>query len=566
MFKFCDVFIVMTLLRDFVLDERSRRKTAPAFGLINYLSLFCSLFCLINLDSANRPNVVLIMADDMGFSDLGCYGGEIETPHLDALAANGLRFTQFYTTSKCVPTRASILTGLYQHQVGMGWMEGTNMRFPGYVGDLYSNCATIAQLLERNGYRTYMTGKWHLTYYRYHGPDGPKHNWPKQRGFQEFYGTIHGSPVYFSLRGLTNGNRQVTPPKGLYYTDVISDHAVRYLRKHQQFFPDKPFFMYVAYTAPHFPLKAKPEDIEKYIGRYQDGWEATRKARYERLIEMGIIDNEWALTEKDAPDWDSLTDQEQTLWDKRMAIYAAQVDSMDQGIGRIVSALKETGQLDNTLLLFLSDNGATDYIPDDYRTGIEILGTDLSSDSQQGPWANVSNTPFRRYKRQSHEGGIAAPFIAHWPDRIKSRGELTHSVGHVIDIMPTALEIAGVTYPEKLGDYPLLPLEGKSLKSTLLGENEYKDRTLYFEHQGNWGIRSGDWKLVYYGATDKRELFNMVDDRTETNDLIDIQPEIAAELFAQWDAWAKRCNVYPLSNSKPWNYSQDPFKGNYNLN
>lgn len=513
----------------------------------------------------DRPNIVLIMADDMGYSDLGCFGGEIDTPNLDSLAENGLRFSQFYTTSKCVPTRASILTGLYQHQVGMGWMEGSNMRFPGYVGDLYSNCATIAQLLAQDEYRTYMTGKWHLTYHRYHEPDGPKHNWPKQRGFQEFYGTIHGSPVYFSLKGLTNGNRQVNPPKDLYYTDVITDHTVRYINKHQQFFPNDPFFAYVAFTAPHFPLKAKPEDIEKYLGKYMDGWEEKREDRYRRLIDMGIIDKDWPLTEKDAPDWDSLPLEEQKLWDKRMAVYAAQIDCMDQGIGKIIRALEAAGELDNTLILFLSDNGATDYVPDDYHTGYDILGTDDSSDSQQGPWANLSNTPFRRYKRQSHEGGIAAPLIAHWPAKIEARGELTGSVSHVIDIMPTILEAAGVAYPEKLGDYPLLPLEGKSLLGTLSGESVYKDRTLFFEHQGNWGIRDGDWKLVYYGAQGRRELFNMIEDRTETNDLIEAKPELAAELFAKWDAWAKRCNVYPLSNSKPWNYSQDPYKGNYNL-
>ncbi len=512
----------------------------------------------------SQPNIVIIMADDMGYSDLGCYGGEIDTPHLDRLAADGLRFKQFYTTSKCVPTRASLLTGLYQHQVGMGWMEGANMRFPGYVGDLYSNCATISQLLVRNGYRTYMTGKWHLTYYRYHDSEGPMHNWPKQRGFEKFYGTIHGSPVYFTLRGLTEGNHRVEDlSEGKYYTDIISDEMVRYIREHAEESPESSFFAYVAYTAPHFPLKAKTEDIEKYLGMYMSGWEAVRETRHQRLLDMGIVDPEWPLPPQDAPDWNSLSQKEQRMWDKRMAIYAAQVDSMDQGVGRILEALEATGQWENTLIFFLSDNGNTDYIPDGMYTGFDVVGTDGSNDSLRAPWANVSNTPFRRYKRQVHEGGIAAPLIVHWSEGVDNRGGLTNSVGHVIDIMPTVLEISGIEYPGYLGDYPLLPLEGKSLLGALKGEESLNNRTLYYEHQGNWGIRHGDWMLVYYGIRGKRELYNMVEDRTQLNDLIGAKPKLAEELFTMWDVWARRCNVYPLSNSKPWNRAQDPYKGNY---
>ncbi|HEC02859.1 MAG TPA: arylsulfatase, partial [Phycisphaerales bacterium] len=326
-----------------------------------------------------RPNIVLIMADDMGYSDIGCYGGEINTPNLNGLAANGLRFTQFYNTARCCPTRASLMTGLYQHQAGVGHMMD-DKGYDSYRGDLSNNCVTIAEVLKQAGYSTYMSGKWHVT--KHIKPEGPKHNWPRQRGYDRFYGTITGAGSFYDPTTLCRGNTYVTPendpeyqPETYYYTDAISDNATRYVREHCEGSAAKPFFMYVAYTAAHWPMHALEKDITKYKGKYDEGYACYRERRLKRLRKMGLVSKDWAMSEQPG-DWESVKHKE---WESRcMEVYAAMVDNMDQGIGRIVAELKKQGIFDNTLILFLQDNGGCaegmgrgENINDKWRSGVK---------------------------------------------------------------------------------------------------------------------------------------------------------------------------------------------------
>jgi len=529
-------------------------------------------------DRSRRPNIVLIMADDMGYSDIGCYGGEIRTPNLNYLAANGLRFTQFYNTARCCPTRAALMTGLYQHQTGIGHMMG-DKGYPGYRGDLNDNCLTIAEVLKLGGYRTYMSGKWHLT--RFRRPEGPKHNWPCQRGFDRFFGTIHGAGSYYDPCSLTRDNTQIPPgSENFYYTDAIADNAVRFITDHHRQHGSVPFFLYVAFTAPHWPLHALPEDIARYKGRYDIGWDALRRQRYERMIEMGLIEARWKLTPRDSrvPPWTDVSDK---AWHARcMEVYAAMVDRMDQGVGRIIEALQKTDQFENTVIFFLSDNGgcAEEYgrsgpiRPDPSKpTPLKPMAEDqLQYDMQPkytrdgravkvgrglmpGPadtyiaygraWANASNTPFRLYKHWVHEGGIATPLIVHWPAAISDRGQLRHQVGHVIDIMATCVDLAGVEYPSEYNGRKILPLEGKSLRPAFYNQPIERE-ALFWEHEGNRAVRKGKWKLVsrYPG---RWELYDLQADRTELNNLAEEKPQIVRELARLYEAWAQRCNVRP---------------------
>ncbi len=348
--------------------------------VIILVSMMGIVSCSDSSDTSSRPNIIVIMADDMGYSDIGCYGGEINTPNLDKLAANGLRFTQFYNTSRCCPTRASLLTGLYPHQAGIGHMTDSGHELEAYKGDLNNNSVTIAEVLKLNGYSTYMAGKWHVT--PYVTPEGPKHNWPRQRGFDKFFGTIIGAGSYYDPNTLTDDNTQIPPGENFYYTDAISDRAVDYIKQHDQ---ENPYFIYVAYTAAHWPLHALPEDIAKYKGVYNRGWDVMRQERYDRMIKMGLIDKNWAMSERD-PDSYPWEDEELKEWRIRcMEVYAAMVDNMDQGIGRIVNALEQKGELDNTLILFLQDNGACAetigveelYDPEEYdRMGMKPMQPD----------------------------------------------------------------------------------------------------------------------------------------------------------------------------------------------
>ncbi len=534
-------------------------------------------------DKGSRPNIILIMADDMGYSDIGCYGGEIHTPNLDKLAAAGLRLTQFYNTARCCPTRASLMTGLYAHQTGVGLMM-SDRGFDAYRGDLNNRCVTIAEVLKQAGYATYMSGKWHVT--RHRGPEGPKHNWPRQRGFDRFFGTIHGAGSFYDPCSLTRDNTQIPPDSDdFYYTNAISDNAVKFISDHKSGNGDKPFFMYVAYTAPHWPMHALPEDIAKYKGRYAKGWDALRAERHKRMIEMGIVDAKWKLTPRDegVSAWKDAKDKAWQL--RRMEVYAAMVDCLDQGVGHIVSELKRTGNLDNTLILFLADNGGcaeehgsrspikpdpsekvvlkpmgrnelqTEMRPPVTRDGRPVRvgegvmpGPADTYIAYGKPWANASNTPFRRYKHWIHEGGISTPLIAHWPEGIKVRNELRRQPGHVIDIMATCIDVAGAEYPREYKGHKLTPVEGKSLVPAF--ENKPIEReALYWEHHGNRGIRQGKWKLVAW-AEQPWELYNLEADRTELKDLTQKYPQKVEKLKAMYESWAKRCGVQPWPMKK----------------
>lgn len=514
----------------------------------------------------NRPNILLIMNDDMGYSDIGCYGGEVQTPNLDRLAANGVRFTQFYNTARCCPTRASILTGLHPHQASVGHMVA-DLDEDGYRGDLNNRCVTIAETLKAAGYATYMSGKWHVT--RHTDADGPKHSWPRQRGFDRFFGIITGAASYYQPQTLTLENNPVdveSLPEDFFLTDAISSYAVDYLNEHKRS-KTEPFFLYTAYTAPHWPLHAHEEDIAKYAGRFDAGWDQLREERLERMRNLGLLDRSWPLTPRDPtqPPWNEADDK---AWQaRRMEVYAAQIDRMDQGIGRIVDTLEANGQLDSTLILFLADNGACAEEIDFsrwVRTGTFLAGTthtrqgepvrfnnepDImpgAEDTYQSygvPWANLSNTPFREYKHWVHEGGIATPLIAHWPARIGKQGVLRHQPGQLTDIMATCLDVAEARYPETFGGNTIQSLEGTSLAPIFDDQSNGKE-ALVWEHEGNRAVRKDNWKLVCKYPGDW-ELYDIVRNRTETDDVAAERPDVVAELEAIYDAWAERCDVVP---------------------
>ncbi len=516
----------------------------------------------------NKPNILLILNDDMGYSDIGCYGGEIDTPNLDRLAQHGLRFSQFYNTPRCSPSRASLLTGLYPHQAGIGIL--TYPTGPeGYAGDLNNNCVTIAEVLSNNGYRNYLSGKWHVS----SNLIEPTDSWPLQRGFDEFYGTIIGAGSFYNPNTLTRGNdnieHEAEQDDAFFYTDAISDQAADFVKQHHANNSDQPFFQYVAYTAPHWPLHAHEEDIAKYKGRFDAGWDQLRDERLVRMVDAGIIDPDWKLTDRDPtqPEWD---DADEKIWRLRcMEVYAAQVDRMDQGIGRIIQALEETGQLDNTLIFFLADNGAcAEDIPDKVnaeelvnelmiarshtRKGEEVKlgnipeimpGAENTYQSYGTAWANLSNTPFRLYKHWTHEGGVSTPLICHWPKGIDDPGALRHTPGHLPDIMCTILDVTGASYPQEFKGNQIPALEGQSLKS-VFDDDEIPERPIFWEHEGNSAIRIGKWKLVKEYPKEW-ELYNMEIDRTEMNDLAASQLGIVEKFSQQYDAWAERCGVIP---------------------
>ncbi|UCD39370.1 MAG: arylsulfatase [Fidelibacterota bacterium] len=499
-------------------------------------------------NSSQRPNIILIMADDMGFSDVGCYGGEIHTPNIDGLAAQGIRFTHFYNAARCCPTRAALLTGLYPHQAGMGGMvsrPGNPKPSGPYQGYLSDQCVTIAEVLHKAGYHTLMSGKWHV------GESKP--HWPLDRGFERYFGLINGAANYFDFtKAKAPGRKRVIaiddqpyiPPKeGFYLTDAISEYAVNFLDDYGP--QDQPFFLYVSYTAPHWPLHALPEDIEKYRGKYLQGWDVLRRERYERLIELGLLDNQWPLSERDpeVPPWRSIENQDEMAL--KMAVYAAQIDRMDQGIGRILATLRSLGKEQDTLVLFLSDNGGCH---EDSPLGFDLRNNGLppggvdSFMSYGSSWANASNTPFRLFKHWVHEGGIATPLIARWPTVIKKRGHIDHQLGHVIDLMATCCDVAGARYPETYQNENVLPLEGQSLLPVFRGKQRQGHDDLCWEHEGNRAIRSGKWKLVSV-ENGKWELYDMEADRTELHDLAAQQPDRVAELTDRYLEWAKRCGV-----------------------
>lgn len=513
-----------------------------------------SVFSLSVLaQSQVRPNIVLIMADDMGYSDIGCYGSEIQTPNIDKLAASGIRYTQFYNCARSCPTRASLMTGLYPHQAGMGWMTVANLGTPQYQGELNNNCLTIAEVLKTAGYSTYMSGKWHLTRNYDETQSAEKHNWPLQRGFDRFFGTIPGGGNYFSPNGLTSQNTQFKPSQPFYYTDAISDSAVSFIR-YQQKKKEKPFFMYVAYTAPHWPLHALKNDIAKYKGKYDKGWDFLREQRFKKMKEIGIIPSNTNLTErnKEAGAWSSIPARLKPELSHRMEIYAAQIDNMDQGIGRIVDELRKNNQLDNTIIIFLSDNGAcAEMISNPAKTG--ELGTDDSFESYSLNWANASNSPFQMFKHWTHEGGIATPMIVHWPDKIKPeiQGKMWNKPAHVVDIMATFVDISHANYTSLIHkNKNIQPLEGQSIASTFeLTDNNRKP--IFWEHEANIAVRDGKWKLVAKGVEDSAkigtlELYDIETDRSETKDLSKKYPDRTKKMYENWLTWANRVKVFPL--------------------
>ncbi|QDT10671.1 arylsulfatase [Planctomycetes bacterium K23_9] len=542
--------------------------------------------------AAEKPNIIYIMSDDMGFSDIGCYGSEIKTPHLDSLAENGLRFTQFYNTARCCPTRASLLTGLYPHQAGIGHMMN-DRGHDGYRGELNRSCVTIPEALHSAGYKNYMAGKWHVTTKIAPKQESDKDNWPRQRGFDRFYGTIHGAGSFFDPNTLTRENTYISPvtdpeyPRSArtngdyYYTDAIADHASRYIHEHHTDEGDKPFFMYVSFTAAHWPMHALPRDIQKYQGKYDAGYDTIRNARYAKMVQLGLIDSDSTVNWTIPDDWKN---DDQWDWDKRnMEVYAAMIDNMDQGIGRIVESLKDTGQFENTLICFFQDNGgcAEGYgrrgtggpraelptlppLADDYlqpnmtptqsrdgfpmRTGVGTMAGPADTAIGYGKaWATVSNTPFREYKHWTHEGGISTPLIIHWPDKITRAGELETVPSHLIDLMATAVDVAGAEYPQTFHDgNDIKPMEGVSLLPLLTGKPIQRE-AIYWEHEGNRAIRLGDFKLVAKGVNGNWELYNIANDRSEQNDLSQSEPERVKEMAAMWQTYAKRANVLPLN-------------------
>lgn len=501
-----------------------------------------------------RPNIVLIMADDMGWSDLGCYGGEIRTPVIDALAAGGLRFTRFYNSARCCPTRASLLTGLYPHQAGIGHMVDDRGK-PGYRGRLNNRCVTLAEVLRPAGYQTFMSGKWHVTPYQYQNPEPTldRGTWPLQRGFDRFFGTLAGGGSYYSPPSLMRDNGFLNPPgEGFYYTDAISDEAAAFIRGADR---GRPFFLYVAYTAPHWPLHAREKDIAAYRRTYADGWDSIREKRYRRMAEMQLIDpKSCRLSPRpdNIPPWQ---DAKHRKWEtERMAVYAAMTTVMDAGIGRIVGALRETGSFDNTLIMFLADNGAcAEVIQGTSTRHGKFARGGTKPDVMPGPpdtyaaygpeWANASNTPLRRYKSSCHEGGIATPLVVHWPLGIAEGGGLRHCPGHIIDLMPTFARLAGAEYPAARDGRAVTPAEGVPLLPAFVGE-PLPSRPLFFEHQGNRAVVHGEWKLVALHQQGW-ELYHLAQDRSETTNLAAKHPERVRALAAAYDAWAKRAGVLP---------------------
>lgn len=489
-----------------------------------------------------RPNIIVILVDDMGFSDIGCYGSEIPTPNLDALAKNGLRFTQFYNTARCCPTRASLLTGLYPHQAGVGHMT-QDKGVPGYSGRLNDRCVTFAEVLRPAGYFTAMSGKWHV------GQNLGIVPW--ERGFERSLNAAAGG-FYFPdsprtelfLNGVNVGRRGSGVPEDWYSTDLWTDFGIKFID--EALAAKKPFFLYLAHNAPHFPLQAPPADIAKFRGQYKVGWDKLREARHRRQIEMGIVDKAWPLSPR--PDevsaWEKLTPQQQDHFDHIMAIYAAVVNHMDASIGRLVAALKQRGVLDNTLILFMSDNGGNAESGPEGRLKGEPPGAAQSDVFCGQSWATLENTPFRRYKHYNHEGGIATPLIAHWPAGIKARGELRHQPGHLVDIMTTCANVAGAKYPTEFNGKPIQPMEGRSLVPAF-GNQSIQREALYWEHEGNAAIRVGDWKLVRLGRAGPWELYDLKADRTEQHNVAAEKPELVKQLAAKWDTWATRAQVKP---------------------
>jgi arylsulfatase len=558
-----------------------------------FLQLVATAFAIVVMVAApaadRPPNVLLVLADDLGYSDLGCYGGEIRTPNLDALATGGLRFTQFYNCTRCCPSRASLLTGLYPHQAGIGAMTGDQGQ-PGYRGFLQPNCVTIAQVLKRAGYRTAMVGKWHV------GDDVS----PIERGFDDFYGWTRGYAVdswepRMMIRFPTGASQRNYAPGQFFATDALTDQALDFLAGMRG--SNSPWFLYVAYQAPHFPVQSRANDAQGYAEIYVRGWDKVREERLARQKKLGLVPATTQLTPRSAipmpgvakrlgsmsadgnnPPWESLSAERRADLAQRMAVYAGMVTGLDCNIGRLIADLRANQELENTLILFLSDNGAcaewepfgfdlaavadprpgtginlrTPGAPNILHRGDELtkIGEPGSLPSYGSGWANACNTPWRLYKHYGHEGGISAPFIVHWPVKISSAGQFREQPAHLIDIMPTCVEVAAAQYPPDLNGQRISPSEGTSLVPAFADQPLKRD-FLAWEHEGNAAIREGNWKLVRVGAQGAWELYNLAEDRAEQNNLAEKSPERVTALAARWRAWAERTNVFPKPGAAP---------------
>lgn len=518
-----------------------------------------------------KPNILLILADDMGFSDIGCFGSEIRTPSLDTLGTNGVRYTQMYNSARCCPSRAALLTGLNPHQAGVGWMTTTLTRSTdAYQGYLNERCVTIAEVLKSAGYRTFLSGKWHVgnaydamrpETWRAGEPGWPT---PTQRGFDDFYGTLDGAGSFWNPHSLMDGESFIRPDSpDYYYTDAIGENAVA--RIEAALDTGTPFFGYVAFTAPHWPLHAREEDVARYAGVYRVGWDAIRTARHETQRDAGLVDRRWPISPRDSESWPFAASRYPDWEALRMAVYAAQIDRMDQAIGGIVGTLETRNVLDNTLIFFLSDNGGcAEFLKEDtlapapHRYNMPTVdgrpmhvgnlphlapGPADTFMSYDLPWANASNTPFRRYKSWVHEGGISTPFIAHWPAGIAAPS-INHTPIHITDIMPTCVEVAGARYPDSVGDQAIQPMEGSSLVPSFRDDRWQRGKPIWFEHEGNRAVRDGPWKLVNRHPR-RWELYNIDDDRTEQHDLADTEKRRVETMARYWRDQAARVGYAP---------------------
>jgi arylsulfatase len=508
---------------------------------LRYFLLSALLLASASQRAEAKPNIVVILVDDMGWADLGCYGGEIPTPNLDTLAKGGLKFTQFYNTGRCCPTRASLLTGLYPHQAGVGHMTD-NKGVPGYQGHLNDSCVTIAEVLKPAGYFTAMAGKWHVGQNLGVTPWGRGFDRSLNAAAGGFYLPESGKAKLF-LNGEDIANDDARLPKGWYSTDLWTTFGLKFID--EALAEKKPFYLHLCHNAPHFPLQAPAEEIAKFRGKYRAGWGAIRDARYARQLELGIIDKSWAKAPrpKEVLAWKDVSAEEQDRYDHLMATYAAVVHRMDKAVGDLVAGLKQRGVLDNTLILFMSDNGGNAESGPKGKTNGDP--TKAHSDWFCGmSWAFVENTPFRLYKHYNHEGGIATPLIAHWPAGIPAKGEIRTQPAHLIDIMSTCADVGGATYPKEFKGRPITPMEGRSLVGAFAGRPIERD-ALYWEHEGNAAVRVGDMKLVRNGRNGAWELYDLKADRTELHNLAAAQPDKAKELAAKWEAWAVRAHVKP---------------------
>ncbi|MCA9140997.1 MAG: arylsulfatase [Planctomycetales bacterium] len=486
-------------------------------------------FCVGNVDGAEttRPNIIVIVCDDMGFSDIGCFGGEIDTPNLDRLAAGGLRFTDFHNNAKCSETRASLLTGLWHQQ-------SKNLKKPGHV--------TLAEVLGGAGYTTLMSGKWHVN------------STPPKRGFDKYFGFLSGAINFFTGKDWQSGENLMRigedvyeAPADFYSTDAFTDFAIRFLDEARQ--KDQPYFLYLAHNAPHFPLHAPPAEIAKYKGRYDVGWDIIRQRRYEKLQKLGLIDSTWRLSARDpkVEPWSDITDSQAEFLIPMMEVYAAMVDRLDQNIGRLVDNLKANDELDNTLIVFFSDNGACPY--QRLRNDILVPGPAESDIAYDARWANMCNTPLRLYKQYAHEGGTTTPMIVHWPAGIKHPGTISKATHHIVDLMPTVIELAETEYPKSFAGKQIVPMEGISMVASITGKPFDQRPPIFWEFSSNHAVRDGQWKLVAERGKDW-ELYDMTVDRSETENLAAQQPEITRRMAMQYDAWAERTGAKNHAQSR----------------